>query len=64
MLGASGFLGSEFLMLLARDYPDYPVRALVRNTTPEKVARLKEIYPNITIVEGTLDDAALIIDEV
>ena len=64
MLGATGYLGSEFLILLARDYPDHHIRALVRNATPEKVSRLHEIHPHVTVVEGTLDDAAVIVEEV
>ncbi|PSS05532.1 hypothetical protein PHLCEN_2v3734 [Hermanssonia centrifuga] len=64
ILGATGYLGSEFLMLLARDFPDYPVTALVRGSIPEKIARLHEIHPSIAIVEGTLDDAPIIVEQV
>lgn len=64
MLGATGYLGSEFLMLLARDFPSYPVNALVRNINPAKLARLKEIHPNVSVVEGTLNDAAIIVEQV
>ncbi|KAJ3554438.1 hypothetical protein NM688_g3112 [Phlebia brevispora] len=64
LLGATGYLGSEFLKLLARDYPDYPVIALIRNATAERRARLNEIHPNITVEEGALDDANAIIDQV
>ncbi|KAH8088956.1 hypothetical protein BXZ70DRAFT_501495 [Cristinia sonorae] len=59
-LGATGYLGSEFLILLARDFPGLQVKALVRNATPEKVAQLEKIYPGITVVEGTLEDDAVI----
>lgn len=51
-------------MLLARDFPDYPVIALVRDPTPEKRTRLNEIHPNVTVVEGTLNDADVIIEQV
>ena len=64
ILGATGYLGSEFLILLARDYPDYPINALVRNATPEKIAQLHELHPHVTVVEGTLEDADIIIAEV
>lgn len=64
LLGATGYLGSEFLALLARDFPTYPVNALVRNVTPARTARLQEIHPKLNVVEGTLDDAAVIIEQV
>ncbi|KAF7798960.1 hypothetical protein EIP86_010189 [Pleurotus ostreatoroseus] len=64
MLGATGYLGSEFLILLARDFPGYPVVALVRDPTFEKRTRLNEIHPNVTVVEGTLNDADIIIEQV
>lgn len=64
MLGATGYLGSEFLILLARDFPSYPVIALVRDVTPEKRTRLNEIHPNVSIVEGTLNDADIIVEQV
>lgn len=63
-IGATGYLGSEFLLLLARDFPGLQVDALVRNPTPERNARLQEIYPGINLVEGTLEDDAVIQAEV
>ncbi|KAL4063786.1 hypothetical protein V8B97DRAFT_2020705 [Scleroderma yunnanense] len=59
-LGATGYLGSEFLLLLNRELPDLHVIALVRNATPEKVTQLRNLYPNSSIVEGTLDDDMVI----
>lgn len=59
-LGATGYLGSEFIILLARDYPQLPIVALLRASTPERIAALKAIHPNISAVEGTLDDDAVI----
>lgn len=64
LLGASGYLGGEFLLLLARDFPQHPINALVRNPTPEKVSGLKEMHPNISIVEGNLEDDAIIQEQV
>ena len=64
ILGATGYLGSEFLFLLARDYPTYPINALVRNATPGKVERLQEIHPNLTVIEGTLEDADTIVGQI
>ncbi|KAH7920849.1 NAD(P)-binding protein [Leucogyrophana mollusca] len=63
-LGATGYLGSEFLILLNRRIPELHVVALLRSPTPERQSRLKEIYPNISFVEGALEDDAIIQREV
>ncbi|KAI0059217.1 NAD(P)-binding protein [Artomyces pyxidatus] len=55
-LGATGYLGSEFLALLAHEYPQLPVVALVRSPTPARVAALQAIHPAVRVVEGTLAD--------
>jgi hypothetical protein len=62
LLGATGFLGSQFLVLLARDHdlPPFHIVALLRAPTEEKVAKLKAIYADLSVVEGTLDDDAVI----
>jgi nucleoside-diphosphate-sugar epimerase len=60
LLGATGYLGSEFLILLAEEYPCYPVNALLRNATDARRAALHSIHPNLTVTEGHLDDAAVI----
>lgn len=62
-LGATGFLSGDILPLLARDFPDYAIRALVRNPTPERVAKLQQLNPKLAVVEGDLNDAKIIIDE-
>ena len=64
ILGATGYLGSEFLILLARDLPGLKVNALLREPTDSKVSQLQDIYPGITTVKGTLEDDAIIRDEV
>ena len=64
ILGATGYLGSEFLILLARDLPGLKVNALLREPTDSKVSQLQDIYPGITTVKGTLEDDAIIQDEV
>lgn len=63
LLGATGFLGSQFLTYLARDLPHLHVVALVRAPTEGKPEQLKAIYENLSIVEGTLDDDAVIQEE-
>lgn len=60
LLGTTGYVGSELLILLAQDLPEHHVVALVRNATPERIDSLKAIHPNISVVEGTLEDAEVI----
>ncbi|KAI0692151.1 hypothetical protein BC835DRAFT_84752 [Cytidiella melzeri] len=60
LLGATGYLGSEFLILLAEEYPTYPVNALLRNATDARKATLHGLHPNLTVTEGGLDDEAVI----
>jgi len=59
-LGATGYLGSQLLVYLARDLPQFHITALVRTPTAEKEKELKAIYKDLDIVEGTLDDDAII----
>ncbi|KIM51616.1 hypothetical protein SCLCIDRAFT_142918, partial [Scleroderma citrinum Foug A] len=59
-LGATGYLGSQFLLLLNSELPHLHVIVLMRNVTPEKKAHLQTLYPNSSIVEGTLDDDTVI----
>ncbi|KAJ8082848.1 hypothetical protein PM082_008705 [Marasmius tenuissimus] len=63
-LGATGFLGSEVLISLARDLPNFHVRALVRAPVKDREAQLKAIYSDLSVVEGTLEDAVIIEKEV
>lgn len=63
-LGATGYLGSQFLLLLNEKLPQLHVTALLRNPTPERRAQLQKVYPNISIVEGSLDDDAIIQEQV
>lgn len=60
LLGATGYVGSEFLILLGQELSHLPVVALVRAPTTERRARLHELHSNLSIVEGTLEDAAII----
>ncbi|EIW83626.1 NAD(P)-binding protein [Coniophora puteana RWD-64-598 SS2] len=62
-VGATGYLGSEALLLLNDYLPkpnSYHVVALVRNATPERVSELKRLYPDIETLQGTLDDEKII----
>ena len=64
-LGATGYLGSQFLVLLGRSIlgSQTHVVALVRNVDSNKEKRLKAIYPNLSIVEGDLDSDDIIKEE-
>ena len=61
-IGATGFLSGELLLLLARDFPSYHVKAFMRNPTAERVGKLRELNSNLSVVEGNLNDAQVIID--
>lgn len=62
LLGATGFLGSQFLVLLARDsdLPQFHIVALLRAPIEEKIAGLRAIYADLSGVEGTLEDDLVI----
>ena len=60
LLGAAGYLGSQFLVLLSQRLPECHVIALVRNLSADKKNQLKSINPDLELIEGTLDDAELI----
>ncbi|KAJ3507823.1 hypothetical protein NLJ89_g6086 [Agrocybe chaxingu] len=62
ILGATGYLGSQFLVLLGRKSLGYHVVALVRNLDPEgkKLGQLRAIYEDLEVVEGTLEDKEVI----
>ncbi|EIW83617.1 NAD(P)-binding protein [Coniophora puteana RWD-64-598 SS2] len=62
-LGATGYVGSEALLIL-NDYLPRPhshhIVALVRNVTPHRESALTRLYSDIEIVEGTADDVETI----
>ena len=60
ILGAYGFVGGHLTRVLGEKHPDYRLLCLMRNPTPERLAPLKALHPNIEIVEGSLDDAEII----
>ncbi|KAK7026849.1 hypothetical protein VNI00_015391 [Paramarasmius palmivorus] len=65
MLGATGYVGSQFLIELSRSEKSKAlyITALVRALTPEKESRLKKIHPAIQAIEGNLDDEDIIREE-
>lgn len=60
LLGATGYIGSEFLVSLGKTYSHLPVRALVRVPSDEKRSWLHAVHSNLTIIEGTLDNVETI----
>ena len=64
LLGSTGYLGSEFLISLGRRYPSFPVKVLLRDTSPSLEVRLRSLHPNVTVVEGTVDSVDLIVTQV
>ncbi|KAL0949842.1 hypothetical protein HGRIS_009876 [Hohenbuehelia grisea] len=59
-LGATGYIGSQFLVLLAQELPLLKIQALVRPPVAEKKKLLQNIHANISVVEGALHDGAII----
>ncbi|PBL02702.1 NAD(P)-binding protein [Armillaria gallica] len=59
-LGCTGFLGGHLLKSLARDLPAYNVIALLRDLSANRKASVSELHPNVTFIDGTLDDDAII----
>ena len=62
-LGATGYVGSEALLALNKYLPkpdSYHIVALVRSSTPERVAALRKLYSDLDIIKGTLDDSDII----
>ncbi|KAF8665814.1 hypothetical protein AX16_000257 [Volvariella volvacea WC 439] len=60
LLGATGYIGSQFLIHLKDQYPNIHVIALVRNATEERKVALAQSNPNITVVEGSIDDDTIV----
>ncbi|KAH6867384.1 hypothetical protein B0T10DRAFT_467903 [Thelonectria olida] len=59
--GASGYIGSDLLHLLAKSHPQYQVRALVRDAA--KGEEVKKSFSQVQVVKGSLDDIDLIAQE-
>ncbi|KAH7057115.1 NAD dependent epimerase/dehydratase family protein [Macrophomina phaseolina] len=61
LTGASGYIGGEVLHTLAAAHPEYEIAAL--NRDPKKADQITRAYPNVKIVSGSLDDAAILEQE-
>ncbi|TRM67015.1 hypothetical protein BD626DRAFT_167911 [Schizophyllum amplum] len=60
LLGATGFVGSHLVRLLAQSLPQHRIFALVRSLTPARRNTLASLHPNLVPIEGILDDAVLV----
>ncbi|KND88277.1 hypothetical protein TOPH_07136 [Tolypocladium ophioglossoides CBS 100239] len=59
--GGSGFIGGEVLYNIVKSHPEYTVRALFRDL--KKAASLTGVFANTQVVEGSLDDDAVLAKE-
>ncbi|KAF4544074.1 Nad dependent epimerase dehydratase [Lasiodiplodia theobromae] len=62
LTGATGYIGGDALHALYRAHPEYQISALVRDPAKSADVFAKE-YPNVRIVQGSLDDGDLVADE-
>ncbi|KAI0971154.1 hypothetical protein F4678DRAFT_94290 [Xylaria arbuscula] len=56
--GVTGYIAGDALYVLAKKYPDFEYAALVRSES--SAARVREAYPAVRVVLGSLDDADLL----
>jgi hypothetical protein len=65
-LGATGYIGSQFLVSAKRDATlyaklrEFNLVALVRDPENSKAKKLQEVWPGVVLVKGTLDDLSII----
>jgi nucleoside-diphosphate-sugar epimerase len=58
LTGVTGYIGGTGFAFIARAHPDYEITLLVRNE--ERAKPVKEKYPNVKFVYGSLDDEAVV----
>jgi len=59
--GVAGFVGGHVTGRLIEKHSDYEVVGLVRNEEQAKLVKAR--WPHIDIVTGTLDDAAVLVEQ-
>lgn len=59
--GASGYIGGDVLHLLKTAHPEYECSVLLRDSG--KAAAISKVFPDVRVVLGDLDAAALIEEE-
>ncbi|KAK3113847.1 hypothetical protein LTR53_008454 [Teratosphaeriaceae sp. CCFEE 6253] len=62
VLGATGFVGGHLLEVLAQTHPELHLRCLVRSASTQKVQGLQALNTNVEVIDGSLEDSALIAD--
>ncbi|KAL1640209.1 hypothetical protein SLS58_007160 [Diplodia intermedia] len=62
LTGATGYVGGDALHALHRAHPEYAISALIRDPAKTAAVFAKE-YPDVRVVQGSLDDSDLIADE-
>ncbi|KAI0537327.1 hypothetical protein GGR58DRAFT_513863 [Xylaria digitata] len=58
LTGVTGLVAGDVLYVLAKKYPDFEYAALVRSES--SAARVREAYPDVRVVLGSLDDSDLL----
>lgn len=58
--GTTGYIGGDAFYVLYNKHPDWSHTALVRSE--EKAKKLKDKFPNVSVVFGTLDSLDLLED--
>ncbi|KAL1857631.1 hypothetical protein Daus18300_010271 [Diaporthe australafricana] len=61
LTGITGYTGGDIFHVLEKAHPDFEYSLLVRNES--KAAPVKEKYPNVRIVYGSLDDSKVLEEE-
>jgi nucleoside-diphosphate-sugar epimerase len=61
LTGATGYIGGDVFYAVTQAHPDWEISVLVRNK--EKGEKLASEYPNVRVVQGDLDSAAIIEEE-
>lgn len=59
--GASGYIGGDVLHLIKTSHPEYECSILLRDSG--KAAAISKVFPDVRVVLGDLDAAALIEEE-
>jgi N-acetyl-gamma-glutamylphosphate reductase len=59
--GITGYTGGDIFHVLNAAHPDYEYSVLVRNES--KAAPVKQRYPDVRVVYGSLDDSKLLEEE-
>lgn len=60
--GATGYIGGDAMFALYHAHTDWNFSTLVRNR--DKVEKVQSLFPKLRIVQGDLNDAPLIEDEI